>query len=49
MLTSNALKCFPPYAIDGEFNNGDDDGSTFGDVDTLELVESLIGEAVGNS
>ena len=31
----------------GKFNNGDDDDGRFVDVDTLELVESLNGEAVG--
>ena len=31
----------------GELNNGDGDGGTFVDVNTLELVELLIGEVEG--
>ena len=32
----------------GKFNNGDGDDGRFVDIDMLELVESLNGEAVGN-
>lgn len=41
-------ECFPRYAINGELNNGEGEGGTLVDIDILELVESLKGEAVGN-
>ena len=47
MLTFNTVKMLPRYAINGEFDIGDGDGSTLADVDTLELVELLSREAVG--
>ena len=48
MLTFKTMKMLPRYAINGEFNNGDSDGSTPADVDTLELAE-LSREAVRDS
>ena len=38
----------PDTPSTGKFNNGGGDDGTFVDVDTLEIVESLNGEAVGN-
>jgi len=41
-------ECFPRYAINGELNNGEGEGGTLVDIDGLEFVESLKGEAAGN-
>jgi len=41
-------ECFPRYAINGELNSGEGEGGTLVDIEILEMVESLKGEAVGS-
>ena len=46
ILTPGTLGVLPRYAISGALNNGE--GGTLVDIDALEFVESLEGDAAGN-
>ena len=47
-LTSNPLRIFPRYTINGELYGDDGCGCALVDVGMLELVESLDGGVAGN-